>query len=239
MLKYAYNKLTKPAEVVFMIKIGNDWDKVLSDYFASEHYSNLRNRLALEYKNETIYPSAHDIFAALKLTSLSDTKVVILGQDPYHGEHQAHGLSFSVNRGVAVPPSLRNIFTELKADISGFTYPEHGCLKAWAQQGVLLLNTVLTVRAGQANSHKNLGWQVFTDRVICALSQDSSPKVFFLWGKPAQQKAQLITSERHLILNAPHPSPLSAHRGFFGCGHFSKANAFLQQHGKEQIDWRL
>ena len=186
-----------------------------------------------------VYPPAADVFNAFKVTEFKQVKVVILGQDPYHGAGQAHGLSFSVQAGVAPPPSLVNIYKELADDIAGFQIPAHGCLQHWAEQGVLLLNTVLTVRAGQAHSHAALGWETFTDRVIAMLNQEREGLVFLLWGSHAQKKGAFIDRNRHCVLTAPHPSPLSAYRGFFGCKHFSQANAYLQQQGLAAIDWQV
>ncbi|QRQ81581.1 uracil-DNA glycosylase [Paralysiella testudinis] len=186
-----------------------------------------------------VYPPAADVFNAFKATEFQQVKVVILGQDPYHGAGQAHGLSFSVQAGIAPPPSLVNIYKELADDIAGFQIPAHGCLQHWAEQGVLLLNTVLTVRAGQAHSHAALGWETFTDRVIAMLNQEREGLVFLLWGSHAQKKGAFIDRSRHCVLTAPHPSPLSAYRGFFGCKHFSQANAYLQQQGLAAIDWQV
>jgi len=185
-----------------------------------------------------IFPADKDVFSAFDLTALKDVKVVILGQDPYHGINQAHGLAFSVKPGVKIPPSLRNMYKELASDINGFEIPKHGYLIDWAKQGVLLLNTVLTVRSGQAHSHKSLGWEQFTDKIISTLNEQRSDLVFLLWGSHAQKKAASIDSNKHHILNAPHPSPLSAHRGFFGCKHFSKTNEILKKQGQAQIDWQ-
>ena len=186
-----------------------------------------------------VYPPAADVFNAFKVTEFKQVKVVILGQDPYHGAGQGHGLSFSVQAGIAPPPSLVNIYKELADDIAGFQIPAHGCLQHWAEQGVLLLNTVLTVRAGQAHSHAALGWETFTDRVIAMLNQEREGLVFLLWGSHAQKKGAFIDRNRHCVLTAPHPSPLSAYRGFFGCKHFSQANAYLQQQGLAAIDWQV
>lgn len=186
-----------------------------------------------------VYPPAADVFNAFKATEFADVRVVILGQDPYHGPGQAHGLSFSVREGVAIPPSLLNIYKELAADIPGFVIPRHGCLQHWADQGVLLLNTVLTVRAGQAHSHAALGWETFTDKVVEVLDHARQHVVFMLWGSHAQRKGRMIDRSRHLVLSAPHPSPLSAHRGFLGCRHFSQANAYLQAQGLPPIDWQV
>lgn len=187
----------------------------------------------------TVYPPAADVFNAFKATEFADVRVVILGQDPYHGPGQAHGLSFSVREGVAIPPSLLNIYKELAADIPGFAIPRHGCLQHWADQGVLLLNTVLTVRAGQAHSHAALGWETFTDKVVEVLDHAREHVVFMLWGSHAQRKGRMIDRSRHRVLSAPHPSPLSAHRGFLGCRHFSQANAYLQAQGLPPIDWQV
>lgn len=220
------------------VHLGNDWDHLLQGEFEQEYYLSLRQFLIGEYRQRTIYPDMYKIFEALKRTSYARTKVVLLGQDPYHGPGQAHGLAFSVPKGVAPPPSLQNIFKELARDL-GIPAPAHGCLKPWADQGVLLLNTTLTVRRGQAGSHQGKGWEKFTDRVLQLLNEKETPVVFLLWGRPAQSKQRLITNPRHLVLTAPHPSPLSANRGFFGCGHFSKANEFLASSGQEPVDWRI
>jgi uracil-DNA glycosylase len=187
----------------------------------------------------TVYPSKEDVFSAFKVTPFESVKVVILGQDPYHGPNQAHGLSFSVKPGIKAPPSLANMYKELSQDIDGFTIPDHGYLLSWAEQGVLLLNTVLTVEAGQAHSHKHLGWEQFTDSVIDALNQNATGIVFMLWGSHAQKKGARIDRNKHCVLSGPHPSPLSAYRGFFGCGHFSKCNQYLVENHKTPIDWRL
>lgn len=221
-----------------MVEIGNEWDALLAGEFDKEYYVKLRGRLAQEYKTRTIYPDMYDIFNALKYTSYSDVKAVILGQDPYHGAGQAHGLCFSVQRGVEPPPSLKNIFKEIEAE-TGIKPPAHGELTKWAKQGVLLLNTVLTVRAGEANSHKGLGWENFTDRVIQLLNEREKPVVFLLWGGNARQKKKLITEPRHKILETVHPSPLSAYGGFFGCGHFNETNRLLREMGETEIDWSL
>ncbi|MBR6789856.1 MAG: uracil-DNA glycosylase [Oscillospiraceae bacterium] len=220
-----------------MVQFGNDWDELLKDEFQKEYYLKLRQFLKQEYRTRTIYPDMYDIFNALKYTAYKDVKVVILGQDPYHGPGQAHGLAFSVQKGVPAPPSLQNIFKELQSDL-GVTPPSHGCLIDWAKNGVLLLNTALTVRAGQAASHRGMGWEYFTDRVIALLSEREEPMVFLLWGAHAKQKAPLIDASRHLILTAAHPSPLSAYNGFFGCRHFSAATHFLNRNGV-QMDWRI
>ncbi len=221
-----------------MVNIGNEWDEILKGEFEKEYYLNLREFLKREYFTYHIYPNMYDIFNALKYTSYSDVKAVIIGQDPYHGAGQAHGLCFSVQKGVAVPPSLQNIYKEIYSDL-GIPPANHGYLKKWADSGVLMMNAVLTVREGQANSHKGKGWEIFTDRVIELLNQREKPIVFLLWGGNAKQKMRLITNPNHLILQAAHPSPLSAFNGFFGCRHFSKANEFLVNHGMEPIDWRI
>lgn len=216
--------------------IGNDWDLVLAEEYTKEYYAELVDFVAEEYENHRVYPPREDVFNALRACSYEDTKVVILGQDPYHQEGQAHGLCFSVNRGVKIPPSLVNIYKELKADI-GMEIPEHGCLSSWASQGVLLLNTVLTVRDSMPNSHKGKGWEVFTDAVIRKLNQRERPMVFILWGANAKAKEALITENRHLILTGSHPSPLSAHTGFFDGAYFSRANRFLELENQEPINW--
>lgn len=225
-------------KVIKLVAIGNDWDEILKDEWKMPYYILLRQFLKEEYRTKTIYPDMYDIFNALKYTPFKDVKAVIIGQDPYHGPGQAHGLCFSVKRGVDIPPSLKNIYKELNNDI-GFIEPNHGCLEDWAKQGVLMLNTVLTVRAGMAASHRGNGWERFTDRVIEKLNEKQTPVVFLLWGKPAAQKAKIITNPMHLKLEAPHPSPLSAHRGFFGCHHFSKTNHFLTENGLEPINWQI
>ncbi len=219
-----------------MVNIGNDWDEILADEWEKTYYKNLRAFLKKEYAAHTVYPDMYDIFNALKYTPYKDTKVVIIGQDPYHGPGQAHGLCFSVKEGVEPPPSLKNIFKELNADI-GKEIPQSGDLTAWARQGVLLLNAVLTVREGLPNSHKDAGWEIFTDRVISEINAKQTPVVFLLWGAYAQKKAQIITNPIHKKLSSVHPSPLSASRGFFGCKHFSKTNEILRQNGLEEIKW--
>ena len=221
-----------------MVNIGNDWDDILKGEFEKEYYLELRKFLKHEYKTAVVYPSMYDIFNALKYTAYKDVKAVIIGQDPYHGPGQAHGLCFSVKKGVAVPPSLMNIYKELNSDI-GFKIPEHGNLQSWAEQGVLLLNAVLTVRAGAANSHKGKGWEIFTDQVIQHLNAREKPMVFILWGGFAKAKEALITGKQHCIIKSVHPSPLSAHRGYFGGKYFSRTNAFLQSTGHEPIDWSI
>lgn len=221
-----------------MIEFNNKWDDILSGEFSKDYYINLRKFLIDEYKNKKIYPNMYDIFNSLKLTSYEDVKIVILGQDPYHGENQAHGLAFSVNKGIKIPPSLLNMYKELQNDLGCFI-PNNGYLVPWAEQGVLLLNTVLTVREGEPNSHKNKGWEIFTDKVISKLNEREDPIIFILWGNNAKEKLKLITNKRHFILTAPHPSPLSASRGFFGCKHFSKANEILKSLHKEEINWQI
>lgn len=221
-----------------MVNIGNEWDELLKEEFTKEYYLKLREFLKAEYSTRRIYPNMYDIFNSLKYTSYSDVKAVIIGQDPYHGAGQAHGLCFSVQKGTAVPPSLQNIYKELYADL-GIPPASHGYLKKWADSGVLLMNAVLTVREGQANSHKGMGWEIFTDKVIELLNDRDKPIVFLLWGGNAKQKMRLITNPKHLILQAAHPSPLSAYNGFFGCRHFSKANEFLTANGMEPVDWRV
>ncbi len=225
-------------EGVFMSMITNDWLEPLSSEFRKGYYSQLYNFVKDEYSKTVVYPPAEDIFNAFHFTPLKDVKVLLLGQDPYHNEHQAHGLSFSVQPGQDIPPSLVNIYKELHDDL-GCYIPNNGYLKKWADQGVLLLNTVLTVRAHQANSHQGHGWEQFTDAVIQAVNSQDRPIVYMLWGAPARRKKAMLTNPKHLILEAPHPSPLSAYRGFFGCKHFSKANEFLKASGVEPIDWQI
>lgn len=215
-----------------------EWQKALSGEFRKPYYGQLYKTVIKEYSERVIYPASQDIFNAFEFTPLDQVKVVILGQDPYHGEGQAHGLCFSVKYGIEAPPSLVNIYKELQDD-QGCYIPNNGYLEKWARQGVMLLNTVLTVRAHQANSHKGIGWEEFTDAAISVLNQQDRPMVFLLWGRPAQMKKSLLNNPKHLILEAPHPSPLSAYRGFFGCKHFSQANAFLQEHGIAPIDWQI
>ncbi|MGF7183985.1 uracil-DNA glycosylase [Desulfitispora alkaliphila] len=216
----------------------NDWASLLQDELAKDYYRNLRKFLFDEYKTKMIYPHMDDIFNALHATSYADTKAVIIGQDPYHGPGQAHGMSFSVQSGVKPPPSLQNIFKELHQDL-GVPIPTSGYLGKWAEQGVLLLNAVLTVRQGSPNSHQDKGWEIFTDRVISLLSQREEPVVYILWGKNAQAKRSLIDTKRHFIIASPHPSPFSAHRGFFGSKPFSRVNDILQELGKKEIEWKL
>ena len=221
-----------------MVNLGNSWDKLLAEEFSKNYYQELRKKLAAEYKTHTIYPAMDNIFNALKYTSYEDVKVLILGQDPYHGPGQAHGLCFSVQKGVDKPPSLKNMFKELESDI-GVLPPTHGCLTDWAKQGILLLNTVLTVREGEPNSHKKLGWTIFTDRIIELLNERPDPVIFVLWGRNALEKLPLITNTHHYVLSAAHPSPLSASRGFFGCKHYSKINEILTSMGKTPINWKI
>lgn len=222
-----------------MVNLGNDWDEVLCGEFDKEYYLKLRQFLKEEYTYHTVYPNMYDIFNALKYTPYKDVKVAILGQDPYHEPNQAHGLSFSVQKGIQPPPSLVNIYREIESEF-GVKMPEnYGCLTKWAKQGVLLLNTTLTVRAHSANSHKDCGWQIFTDNVIKKLNEREDPVVFLLWGSHSIKKKSLIDRTRHLVLTSPHPSPLSAYRGFFGCGHFKTANDFLTAKGKTPIDWTI
>ena len=221
-----------------MVNMGNELDELLKGEFDKEYYLKLRQFLISEYSQYRIYPNMYNIFNALKYTSYSDVKAVILGQDPYHQPGQAHGLCFSVQKGTPQPPSLQNIFKELKSDL-GIDPPHHGELISWAQHGVLLMNTVLTVREGQPNSHKGKGWEIFTDRVIQLLNEREKPMVFILWGGNARSKKSLITNPAHLILESPHPSPLSAYNGFFGNRHFSRTNEFLVSKGIEPIDWRI
>lgn len=216
----------------------NDWGKYLAEEFEKPYYQELRRKLAYEYKTQTVYPDMYDIFNALHYTSYENMKVVIIGQDPYHNVGQAHGLSFSVKPDVEIPASLVNIYKELESDL-GIPPADNGCLVKWAQEGVLLLNAVLTVRAHQAASHKDLGWETFTDRVIEIANEKDTPVAFVLWGAFAQSKQDLITNPKHLIVKSPHPSPLSAHRGFFGSKPFSKVNEFLIQTGQTPIDWKI
>lgn len=213
--------------------IQNDWGILLEDEFQKPYFQELRAFLADEYKVNTIFPDINDIFNALQYTPYQNVKVVILGQDPYHGTNQAHGLSFSVKRTEPIPPSLKNIYKELKEDL-GCYIPKHGYLLKWAQQGVLLLNTVLTVRCGEAHSHRGRGWEVFTDQIITKMNERKDPVIFLLWGRPAQGKLKLIDTNKHIVLTSPHPSPLSAHRGFFGSSPFSKINNQLRNWGKKR-----
>lgn len=221
-----------------MSAISNDWLEPLTPEFKKDYYKDLFISIKEEYSKYVVYPQSEDIFNAFHLTPLSQVKVVIIGQDPYHEPGQAHGLSFSVKPGIDIPPSLVNIYKELQEDV-GTYIPNNGYLVKWANEGVLLLNTILTVRAHQAMSHGSLGWQKFTDAAIRILNEQDRPIVYMLWGKPAQAKADMLTNPKHLILKAPHPSPLSAYRGFFGCRHFSQANEFLVQNGETPIDWQI
>ncbi len=221
-----------------MVHIGNDWDDILKGEFEKEYYKKLREFLKKEYSTQEVFPDMYDIFNALKYTSYKDTKLVIIGQDPYHNIGQAHGLAFSVKPGVQIPPSLQNMYKELQDEIGCFI-PNNGYLVKWAKQGVLLLNTVLTVRAHNANSHKGMGWEIFTDNIIRYLSDREEAIIFLLWGANARSKKKIIDGNKHIILEAPHPSPLSAYRGFFGCGHFKEANEILENMGKEKIDWQI
>ena len=221
-----------------MVQLGNDWDALLAPEFEKEYYKKLRTFLKSEYSRYDVYPDMYHIFTALKAVPYTGVRAVILGQDPYHEPNQAHGLCFSVMRGVPQPPSLQNIFKELKSDL-GIDPPSHGCLTAWAEQGVLLLNTTLTVRRAQANSHRGQGWEVFTDEVIRLLNESKKPIAFILWGNNARQKKKLLTNPIHGIFESAHPSPLSAYNGFFGSRPFSRVNAFLEQNGIAPIDWRV
>lgn len=221
-----------------MAAINNDWLEKIKSEFNKPYYKELYGFVKDEYAKNIIFPPSEDVFNAFHSTALKDVKVLLLGQDPYHNYNQAHGLSFSVKPGQDIPPSLQNIYKELQTDL-GCYIPNNGYLQKWADQGVLLLNTVLTVRAHEANSHKGRGWEQFTDAVIKVVNEIDRPIVYFLWGAPAQKKAAMLNNPKHLILQAPHPSPLSAYRGFFGCGHFSKCNEFLKANGIEPIDWQI
>ncbi len=221
-----------------MVNIGNRWDEILADEFKKDYYLNLREFLKQEYGRYTVYPPMNDIFNSLRYADYDNIKVVIIGQDPYHEPNQAHGLAFSVKKGCPIPPSLKNIYAELEADL-GIPPCPHGELTEWAKQGVLLLNNALTVRRGQANSHRGKGWEYLTDRIIQCVNEKSDPVVYLVWGANAREKTKIINNPRHLILTAAHPSPLSAYNGFFGCRHFSKTNKFLEDNGVEPVDWRL
>ena len=221
-----------------MAMISNDWLPALKDEFKKDYYKELFAFVKDEYSKRVVYPPSDDIFNALHLTPLNEVKVLILGQDPYFNERQAHGLCFSVQPGVDIPPSLQNIYAELQSDL-GCYIPNNGYLTKWAKQGVLLLNTVLTVRAHEPNSHQGRGWEKFTDAIIEKVNEQDRPIVYMLWGRPAQNKMKMLNNPKHLILTAPHPSPLSAYRGFFGCKHFSQANDFLQKNGIAPIDWQI
>jgi len=223
---------------VFHLDINDDWKELLKEEFTKKYFLNLKEYLTSEYKSQTIYPTINNIFTAYNLLEFEKIKVVIIGQDPYHGLNQAHGLAFSVLDTTKFPPSLINIFKELENDI-GCPYPKHGNLSKWAEQGVLLINAVLTVRAGNAGSHRGIGWEEFSDATIRLVNEKLNNVVFILWGKPAQTKEKLIDSSKHFVLKAPHPSPLSAYRGFFGSKPFSQTNKYLSQHGKKTIDWCL
>lgn len=222
-----------------MVNFNNDWDELLKDEFTKDYYIKLRQTLINEYKTQKIFPNMYDIFNAMKLTSYNDVKCVIIGQDPYHNEGQAHGLSFSVKKGIAPPPSLVNIFKEIRDDVGTDNLGKHGELTKWAENGVLLLNSVLTVRAHAPKSHRGIGWENFTTDVIKLLNQREKPMVFMLWGGDAKEKQKFITNPNHLVLKSAHPSPLSAYNGFFGCRHFSQANKFLRENGIEEIDWSI
>ncbi len=221
-----------------MFLLENDWKEVLSDEFNKEYYKELMEFVEDEYSKCEVFPPKECVFSALNYTALKEVKCVIFGQDPDHGDGQAHGLAFSVNKDIAIPPSLINIYKELESDV-GINIPNHGYLVSLAKQGVLLLNTVLTVRAHEANSHKNKGWEKFSDAIVDILNKQDRPIVYMLWGKPAQSKMKRLNNENHLILTAPHPSPLSSYRGFFGCKHFSKANEFLASNGIDPINWQV
>lgn len=221
-----------------MRMFNNDWDLILQGEVDKPYFQDLMDRVDEEYRRSTVYPPKEDIFRALQQTSYQSTKVVILGQDPYHGRRQAQGLSFSVSPGVAIPPSLRNIHKELSSDL-GISAPNHGSLQSWADQGVLLLNAVLTVREGEPNSHKGIGWETFTDKVIAKLNEREKPMVFILWGSYAQKKGSFIDRSRHKVLESSHPSPFAAHKGFFGSRPFSASNAFLMQEGMDPVSWDI
>nr|CAB3267517.1 uracil-DNA glycosylase [Phallusia mammillata] len=231
------NKENCAPSIQYKQQIGSSWKQALGNEFVKPYYVKLQSFVETERKSRTIYPPPNDVFSWTQHCSIQDVKVVILGQDPYHGQKQAHGLCFSVQNGVQSPPSLVNIFKELEKDINGFQTPPHGNLTVWAKQGVLLLNAVLTVQASNANSHKDKGWEKFTDAVISYLNKNCTGLVFMLWGSYAQKKGAKINAKSHLVLKAVHPSPLSAYRGFFGCKHFSKANEYLKKHGKDPIQW--
>ena len=222
-----------------MVKLNNDWDELLKNEFQKEYYLKIREFLKNEYINYKVYPDKYDIFNALQTTARKDIKVVILGQDPYHNPGQAHGMSFSVKPGIAPPPSLLNMYKEIEQEF-GYKMPsDYGYLMSWAEQGVLLLNTVLTVRENRPQSHKDCGWETFTDKVISLINEKDTPVVFLLWGSNAKSKKALITNPKHLVLESVHPSPLSAYRGFFGCNHFKKANEFLKENNIPEIDWKI
>ena len=218
--------------------IGNDWDSILNEEIEKKYFKDIMEFIESEYASKTVYPPKNEIFNAFKFTSLSEVKVVILGQDPYHEKGQAHGLAFSTPEGRPIPRSLKNIFKEIEEEYD-YPIPDSGCLEKWAKQGVFLLNTVLTVREGEANSHSNCGWQTFTDNVIKILNDQNQPIVFLLWGKQAEKKKELLKNPNHLVLVTSHPSPFSARRGFFGCNHFMLANEYLRKNDIEEIDWKL
>lgn len=218
--------------------IGNDWDSILNEEIEKKYFKDIMEFIESEYASKTVYPPKNEIFNAFKFTSLSEVKVVILGQDPYHEKGQAHGLAFSTPEGRPIPRSLKNIFKEIEEEY-GYPIPDSGCLEKWAKQGVFLLNTVLTVREGEANSHSNCGWQTFTDNVIKILNDQNQPIVFLLWGKQAERKKELLKNPNHLVLVTSHPSPFSARRGFFGCNHFRLANEYLRKNDMGEIDWKL
>lgn len=222
-----------------MVNFGNSWDKVMEGEFDKPYYLELRQFLINEYRTRTIYPNMYDIFNAMKYTPYEKVRAVIIGQDPYHGEGQAHGLCFSVKKGIKPPPSLVNIFKEIKEDTGTDNLGKHGQLTKWAESGVLLLNAVLTVQAGNAGSHRGKGWEILTDRIIEKLNERPEPIVFILWGAFAKSKQALITGSHHCVLTAAHPSPLSAYNGFFGCRHFSRTNEFLRSNGLPEIDWSI
>ncbi len=221
-----------------MIKFNNSWDEILKDEFSEAYYLKLREFLKSEYSSRPVYPPMFDIYNAFKFTDYHDVKVVILGQDPYHGEGEAHGLAFSVKENVPIPPSLKNIYKELQSSL-GCYIPNNGYLEKWARQGVLLLNTALTVRKDTPNSHRNVGWEMFTDKVIKLLNEREKPIIYMLWGNNAKSKAMLIDRKKHIVLTSVHPSPLSANRGFFGCNHFKIANEELLKMGEKEIDWQI
>lgn len=220
------------------MEISNGWKRIIDEEKQKDYFKDLKKFLLSEYDNYKIYPRKGEIFKCFELTDFKDVKVVILGQDPYHQPFQAHGLCFSVNKGVKIPPSLVNIYKEIHSDL-GCNVPSHGNLTKWANEGVLLLNTIMSVRDSSPMSHSNKGWEIFTNRVIKELNDDETPKVFMLWGAPSRKKKELITNPNHLVLECAHPSPLSAYNGFFGCKHFSKANAFLKANNREEIDWQI
>ncbi|MGL5052745.1 MAG: uracil-DNA glycosylase [Cetobacterium sp.] len=221
-----------------MLKIGNDWDNILKSEFEKEYFLKIKDVLKSEYIKNTIYPPREDIFTAFKLTQYQDVKIVILGQDPYHGSGQAHGLAFSVRKGIKIPPSLRNIYKEILSEGEGETF-NHGCLESWAKQGVFLLNATLTVRESEANSHSKIGWTIFTDEVIKKINEKQEPVIFVLWGNNAKAKKKYITNKNHFVIEGVHPSPLSASRGFFGCNHFKIINDKLKKNYNMTINWNL